>query len=335
MLVDGVALSDADIDALLRAPHDLVTVGGTWTYLAAGERARIAEFVRRLGDADAGTALDVVGDAAADPDTEITVDLPEGSWLHRALAGTWRPTPAEHVAEPDLVRLPLRHYQRDGLDWMVWLERNDLGGILADDMGLGKTAMLLALVAHDHSGPTLVVAPTSVVGNWEREAARFTPDLRVAIHHGRDRRDPSSIDADLVITSYGMLRLDPRLADVTWHRVVLDEAQAIKNPQTATAKAARALPAHHRVAATGTPVENDLDELWSIMAFACPGLLGPRKAFATRYRPTGDPDIDDAALAHLRARIAAFVMPAHQARSRHRRRAPGASGRARRLPPHA
>jgi non-specific serine/threonine protein kinase len=308
VLVDGVELSDDELDALLHAPHDVVSVGGTWTYLAAGERARIAEFVARLGDADAATALDVATDAATDPDTEITVELPEDSWVHRALAGTWRPTRAEHVAQPPLVRLPLRHYQRDGLDWMVWLERNGLGGILADDMGLGKTAMLLALVAHDHAGPTLVVAPTSVVGNWEREATRFTPGLRVAVHHGRDRTDPTTIDADLVITSYGMLRLDPRLAEVEWHRVVLDEAQAIKNPQTATAKAARALPARHRMAATGTPVENDLDELWSIMAFACPGLLGARKAFATRYRPSGVEDDDAAALAHLRARIAAFVM---------------------------
>ncbi len=283
-------------------------MGGTWTYLAAGERARIAAFVRRLGDADASTVLDVASEAAAEDDTEITVDLDPRSWLARALAGTWQPTRAEHVAQPKLVRVPLRHYQRAGLDWMVWLERNEIGGILADDMGLGKTAMLLALVAHDHTVPTLVVAPTSVVGNWEREAARFTPGLRTAVFHGADRDDPATIDADLVITSYGMLRLDPRLADVAWHRVVLDEAQAIKNPQTATARAARALTATHRIAATGTPVENDLDELWSLLTFASPGLLGGRKAFADRYRMSGDEDEDRARLAHLRTRIAAFVL---------------------------
>ena len=308
VLVDGVALTDAELAALVASPHDVVKVGGTWTHLAPGERSRIAEFLGILGAADAGTVLDVVTDAEADDDTEIEIDLPADSWLTRALAGAWQPTRAERIPEPDLLALPLRHYQRDGLDWMVWLERNGLGGILADDMGLGKTAMLLALVAKDHEKPTLVVAPTSVVGNWEREAARFTPGLRVAVHHGAERRDPATIDADLVITSYGMLRRDPRLAEVAWHRVILDEAQAIKNPSTATAKAARALPATHRIAATGTPVENDLDELWSILAFACPGLLGARKAFAQRYRPTGDPDLDAEALAHLRARIAAFVM---------------------------
>ncbi len=315
VLVDGVALTEQEIAALLSSPHDVVKVGGTWTHLAPGERTRIAEFLGILGAADAGTVLDVVSDAETDDDTEIEIDLPADSWLTRALAGTWHPTPAERNPEPGLLALPLRHYQRDGLDWMVWLERNGLGGILADDMGLGKTAMLLALVAHDREQstdhartPTLVVAPTSVVGNWEREAARFTPGLRVAVHHGHDRRDPTTIDADLVITSYGMLRLDPRLAEVGWHRVILDEAQAIKNPSTATAKAARALPATHRIAATGTPVENDLDELWSILAFASPGLLGARKAFAQRYRPTGEPDLDAEALAQLRARIVAFVM---------------------------
>ncbi len=308
VLVDGQELTDTELQALLCAQHDLVSVGGSWTYLAAGERARIAAFVRGLGDADAATVLDVASEAAADDDTDITVELDPKNWLAQALAGTWQPSRAEHLPEPTLVRVPLRHYQRAGLDWMAWLERNEIGGILADDMGLGKTAMLLALVAHDHTGPTLVVAPTSVVGNWEREAARFTPGLRTVVFHGTARDDPATLEADVVITSYGMLRLDARLTAIAWHRVVLDEAQAIKNPQTATARAARALTATHHIAATGTPVENDLDELWSLMTFACPGLLGGRKAFAERYRMGGDEEEDGARLAHLRARIAAFIL---------------------------
>ena len=154
VLIDGQELTDSELHALLHVQHDLVSVGGTWTYLAAGERARIAAFVRPLGDADASTVLDVATEAARDDDTEITVELDPNNWLARALAGTWQPAPAEHVELPDLVRIPLRDYQRTGLDWMVWLERNEIGGILADDMGLGKTAMLLALVAHDHAGPT-------------------------------------------------------------------------------------------------------------------------------------------------------------------------------------
>jgi hypothetical protein len=309
--VGDTTLSPAELDALVTSQNDLVSLGGRFTFLADGERARIAEFVRRLGSVDAASVLEAAADTDEDDDTEFEADLDPDSWLARALAGTWRPEPAERIPEPDLVKVPLRDYQRDGLDWLVWLERNDLGGILADDMGLGKTAMLLALTAHDHEGPTLVVAPTSVVGNWLREADRFTPDLRVTVHHGGTRGDPISAaaSADIVVTSYGLLRRDTRLAQVAWHRVVLDEAQAIKNPQTATAKASRALTARHRIAATGTPVENHLDELWSIMAFANPGLLSTRSAFASQYQlgGAGSEDVDAERLAHLRRRIAAFV----------------------------
>lgn len=307
--IDGNPLTQSELDAVVRASHDLVSVGGRWTFLADGERDRIAAFVRKLGNVDPAEALEVAAESDADPATELEIEIDPESWFARALSGTWVATPAEAIEPPAELLLPLRHYQREGLDWLAWLERNDLGGILADDMGLGKTAMLLALIAHDHSGPTLVVAPTSVVGNWCREAERFTPSLRVAVHHGGLRGDPipTAAEVDIVLTSYGVMRRDTRLGEIAWHRVVLDEAQAIKNARTATAKAARALPARHRIAATGTPVENDLDELWSIMTFANPGLLGSRKAFADRYKLTADEDENAARLAHLRARVAAFI----------------------------
>jgi SNF2 family DNA or RNA helicase len=307
--VDGIPLTPAELDAIVRSQQDLVSIGGRWTFLADGERARIAAFVRTLGAVDAAEVLEIAAELEPDEATELEIEIDPTSWLARALTGTWSPTPAEHIELPIEVKVPLRHYQRDGLDWLVWLERNELGGILADDMGLGKTAMLLALVAHDHEGPTLVVAPTSVVGNWEREAARFTPSLRVAVHHGGLRGDPmrTAATADIVLTSYGVMRRDKRLGEVMWHRVVLDEAQAIKNAMTATAKTARALTARHHIAATGTPVENDLDELWSIMTFANPGLLGSRTGFANQYRLTADEAENDARLAHLRARVAAFI----------------------------
>ncbi len=250
--------------------------------------------------------------------TPTMTTTPSSSWSSIPTAGSpelWRApgTPSRPSASPSprWSRSPCATTSATGLDWLVWLERNELGGILADDMGLGKTAMLLALCAHDHEGPTLVVAPTSVVGNWMREAERFTPDLRVVVHHGGTRGDPvaAAAKADIVVTSYGLLRRDARLAEVAWHRVVLDEAQAIKNPQTATAKASRALTVRHRIAATGTPVENHLDELWSIMAFTNPGLLSTRTAFATQYQlgGAGNEDLDAERLAHLRRRIAAFV----------------------------
>ena len=309
--IGGSTLSQTELDALLHSKHDLVSLEGRWIFLADGERARIADFVRRFGATDAAAVLEAAADADGEPDVEFELDIAPASWLARALAGTWRPEPAERVAVPESVRVPLRDYQRDGLDWLVWLERNGLGGILADDMGLGKTAMLLALTAHDHEGPTLVVAPTSVVGNWMREAERFTPSLRVAVHHGDTRGDPvdTAAGADLVITTYGLLQRDERLTHVKWHRVIVDEAQALKNADTATAKAARALTAQHHIAATGTPVENHLGELWSIMSFVNPGLLSNRRAFGAQYRlgGAGDELADAERLEHLHRRIAAFV----------------------------
>ena len=178
---------------------------------------------------------------------------------------------------------------------MSFLGNLGLGGILADSMGLGKTIQLLGLMAHEREssdapvGPTLLICPMSLVGNWEREAARFTPDLRVHVHHGADRLTGPELDAalnaaDLVITTYGMVTRDREaLSEIAWRRVVCDEAQNIKNSATRQAQAVRSLPAGSRIALTGTPVENRLAELWSIMEFTSPGLLGPAQQFRTRY----------------------------------------------------
>jgi len=203
------------------------------------------------------------------------------------------------------VRANLRHYQLAGLEWLTWLEDNGVGGILADDMGLGKTLQVLTRIAADHPGPTLVVCPVTLVDTWAREAARFTPDLRVRAFHGQARGEVAAavVDADVVVTTYGLLARDASLAEVPWHRVVLDEAQAIKNPDTWAARAARALPATHRLAVTGTPVENHLGDLWSLMAFAQPGLLPRRKQFMQRFAGGGPDDV-----ARLRAVVGPFVL---------------------------
>jgi len=197
----------------------------------------------------------------------------------------------------------LRPYQERGLSWLSFLSGLGLGGCLADDMGLGKTIQLLALLLAERSrrragtkrrpgagpGPTLLVCPTSVVGNWQREAARFAPSLLTLVHHGAGRLAgetfvEAAAGADLVVTTYGVVLRDAAaLAEVDWHRVALDEAQNVKNPDTKIAQAVRALPAATRVALTGTPVENRLSDLWSIMEFLNPGLLGSRKAFREQY----------------------------------------------------
>jgi len=198
----------------------------------------------------------------------------------------------------------LRAYQHQGVNWLAFLRGAGLGGILADDMGLGKTLQALCV-----AGPgTLVVCPTSVLHNWAAEARRFRPNLRVCVYHGPDRvLDPS---ADVTITSYALLRLDAAALAARapgWRAVFLDEAQAIKNPDSQVARAAFALPADLRVALSGTPVENRLDELWSLMRFANPGLLGGRSDFdavTSRAVAAGDAG----ATARLRTRIRPFIL---------------------------
>jgi superfamily II DNA or RNA helicase len=195
----------------------------------------------------------------------------------------------------------LRPYQRLGVSWLAFLRSAGLGGVLADDMGLGKTVQALCAV----KGPTLIVCPTSVLPNWEAELRRFRPTLKVSTYHGPGR---SLGDADVTLTSYAILRLDAEaLAARRWDMVVLDEAQAIKNPDSQVARAAFELRAELRVALTGTPVENRLEELWSLMHFTNRGLLGGRRDFDDRYAAPIADGVAGAA-EKLRRRIRPFVL---------------------------
>ncbi len=187
------------------------------------------------------------------------------------------------IDPPAALRATLRDYQRHGLTWLADLTSLGLGACLADDMGLGKTVTLIALHLHRSSvgmeGPSLVVCPASLLGNWEAEIERFAPGVGVRRFHGADR-DLTGLDGGFVLTTYGTMRRDHhKLAEVAWDIVVADEAQHIKNPQASTARALRTIPSRARVALTGTPVENNLTELWAILDWATPGLLGSRNAF--------------------------------------------------------
>jgi superfamily II DNA or RNA helicase len=216
---------------------------------------------------------------------------------------------------PESFNGTLRAYQREGLGWLVFLRRFGFGGCLADDMGLGKTVMVLALLdwcrsQHADAGraPSLVVAPRSLVFNWRQEAARFTPGLRVLDYTGSDRsaaRDaiPSH---DLVLTTYGTLRRDAaHLASLRFEYVILDEAQAIKNAASASAKAARLLTAAYRLALSGTPIENHLGELWSLFEFLNPGLLGSSSAFV---KTGAGRNIDDETVSILSRGLRPFIL---------------------------
>ena len=211
----------------------------------------------------------------------------------------------------------LRDYQLAGFHWMQFLARHGLHGILADDMGLGKTLQTLAHIltekqaGHTRGLPTLVIAPTSVVPNWRAEALRFTPDLRVLILHGPDRKKyfRSIPHADVVLTSFALLQRDiAKLAQVPFHLVVLDEAQYIKNPRSKIAQAACQLDARHRLCLSGTPIENHLGELWSLMNFLVPGFLGTEDAFNTRFRNPIEKNGDADRNAILKSRVAPLIL---------------------------
>ena len=218
------------------------------------------------------------------------------------------------VAKPRTLKADLRPYQKDGFSWLVFLHELNSGGILADDMGLGKTVQAIALLLWAKSKYkrklNLVVAPTSVVPNWEREIAKFAPGLKTLVWQGpnRSQRAPEIEKADVMITSYALLRRDEELLQALDLRyVILDEAQHIKNPMSQTARSAKKLSSERRLALTGTPIENRLSELWSIFDFVSPGLLGQLKTFEERIaRPIDRGDMDTAQ--RLRGTIKPFVM---------------------------
>jgi superfamily II DNA or RNA helicase len=223
----------------------------------------------------------------------------------------------EAVPLPTGVQATLRDYQLAGFHWMQFLARHGLHGILADDMGLGKTLQTLTHIltekqdGHAAGKPVLVVAPTSVVPNWRAEALKFTPSLRVLVLNGAERKKyfRSIPHADLVLTSFALLQRDiDKLRAVAFHMVVLDEAQNIKNPRAKVAQAACKLDARHRLCLSGTPIENHLGELWSLMRFLIPGFLGSEEAFNSRFRKPIEKDGDAERNAVLKQRVAPLIL---------------------------
>jgi len=222
----------------------------------------------------------------------------------------------EPLAAPAHFQATLRPYQEDGLGWLQFLRRHGLGGILADDMGLGKTVQTLAHLAIEKQQdrlrkPSLIVAPVSVLGNWQQEIRRFAPELELLILHGAKRKESfAAIDsADVIIIGYPLLLLDSEiLLEREFCFVILDEAQTIKNPQAKVSQVARALRAEHRLCLTGTPMENHLGELWSLFDFVQPGLLGDRQQFQRHYRTPIENGGDTNRAAALNRRIQPFLL---------------------------
>ncbi len=220
------------------------------------------------------------------------------------------------INPPPSFKADLRGYQRQGLAWLQYLHSHGMAGILADDMGLGKTAQTLAHLAVERSTgrmdlPSLVIVPTSLAPNWTAESARFLPDLKVMLFHGLDRhgRRAEVTQAELVITTYAILARDVEfLCSIEWHLIILDEAQAIKNPRAKSTRAACQLRARHRLCLSGTPIENHLGELWSQFAFLMPGLLGDHRGFSSRFRAPIERQGDATRREALARRVKPFLL---------------------------
>lgn len=276
----GEQLTDDEMDELARTTSPIIKLRDNWVAVdsAVIRRAR-KRLIRTITPVQA-LAATLTGVVDIE---EVPYEAVVGASLLVVRDRLREAATGEPVDVPPALRAELRDYQRRGLTWLAELTSLGLGACLADDMGLGKTITLIALHLHrageGGGGPTLVVCPASLLGNWEAEIRRFAPGVAVRRHHG-SARDLADMSDGFVLTTYGTMRNDAELlAEVPWDLVVADEAQHIKNSRSAAARALRTIPSTARVALTGTPVENDLTELWSILDWAIPGLLGSRNAF--------------------------------------------------------
>ncbi|QXE39447.1 DEAD/DEAH box helicase [Streptomyces sp. GMY02] len=279
LALDGDPLTEREMDELAEAHRPIVRLRDQWVVVdpALVRKAR----KRQLGLLEPVDALAVALTGTAEVDGETVEAVPTGALaaLRDRLTGEHAPVP-----QPPALAATLRDYQLRGLAWLDLMTSLGLGGCLADDMGLGKTVTVIALHLHRaRTAPTLVVCPASLLGNWQREINRFAPGVPVHRFHGAGRT-LDEVAGGFVLTTYGTMRGSAEtLAGHTWGMVVADEAQHVKNPFSSTAKALRTIPSPARVALTGTPVENNLSELWALLDWTTPGLLGPLKAFRSRH----------------------------------------------------
>ncbi|RCH69715.1 ATP-dependent helicase [Streptomyces sp. SDr-06] len=304
LALGGEPLSDAEMDALAEAHRPIVRLRDQWV-VADPELVRKAR-KRDLGLLDPVDALSVALTGTAEVDGETVEAVPAGALAvlrDRLLEG---PATAE---QPPGLDATLRDYQLRGLAWLELMTSMGLGGCLADDMGLGKTITVIALhLRRARTEPTLVVCPASLLGNWQREIARFAPGVPVRRFHGSSR-SLAGCEGGFVLTTYGTMRGSaPQLAAHSWNMVVADEAQHVKNPFSVTAKALRTIPAPARIALTGTPVENNLSELWALLDWTTPGLLGPLKAFRSRHARLVENGEDEDAAVRLSRLVRPFLL---------------------------
>jgi superfamily II DNA or RNA helicase len=322
LALGDTVLDEGELRSLAEQKGSLVRVRGVWVRADGASLRRAAEFITTQQTLAASGHPPDMGElfglvtGAGGPGIPVT-SVSGLSWLDDIAAqGGIRPDP---LPAPETLDAVLRAYQHRGLEWLAHLSDLGIGAVLADDMGLGKTIQVIALLCaereeHDPPLPTLIVCPMSVVGNWEREIARFAPHLRVLVHHGAGRTRAARFAdavaaADVVVTTYALTVRDKEpLGAVDWERLVVDEAQHVKNVSTAAAKAVRAIRARHRIALTGTPVENRLEDLRAVVDLVNPGLLGSPSTFKARFAEAIERERDPDAIRRLTAITSPFIL---------------------------
>ncbi|MDG2094361.1 MAG: DEAD/DEAH box helicase [Phycisphaerales bacterium] len=319
-------LSLEELKRLGKQRLPLVQIHGQWVEINPEQVAKAVAFLEKSEVADRKMKLIEalrLASGGEDDETGLAITGLESSGWVSDLLGDGTSSWMKDIKAPELFEGSLRPYQLRGLGWLSFLDRLGLGACLADDMGLGKTVQLIALLQWERASerapeqgypPTLLVVPTSVIGNWERELSRFAPELSVMVHHGPTRHVGESFTeavrgVDVIITTYALVSRDQdSLQMQPWHRVVLDEAQYIKNPPTKQTAAIRSLTTDRRIALTGTPVENRLSELWSIMEFCNPGYLGDVSDFRRQFARPIERHRDSRQASQLKKLIQPFVL---------------------------
>ena len=311
------------LEKLAQRGAPLVRVGGQWVDLRPEDIDSALKFLKSHpgGTMTLVEALRMANGIDGPPEALPVSGVQATGWVRQLLSGNDVNEAFQMTGPPEAFRGTLRPYQLSGLSWLAFLDRLGLGACLADDMGLGKTIQLIALLQHERSkigdakiGPSLLVTPMSVMGNWKRELTRFAPELKVHIHHGLDRPAGERFlqitqEHDVILTTYAIVVRDKEtLQAVPWRRIVLDEAQYIKNPPTKQTAAIRSIAAQSRIALTGTPVENRLAELWSILEFCCPGYLGTNQDFRRRFAAPIERNRDAKAAEKLRSLVRPFIL---------------------------
>ena len=317
-------LSIEAFEALAKKGSPLVRINGRWVEVRREDLDTGLKFLKQHpgGRMTLLEAMRLAHGAAEDAKGMPILGMEAKGWVAEVFGPTHASERLDMLEQPKRFQGTLRPYQLAGLSWLAFLDRYGLGACLADDMGLGKTIQLIALLQHEREkapegervGPTLLVCPMSVLGNWHRELTRFAPELTVHLHHGLDRPQGEKLmemvaKSDVMITTYALVARDKEsLEKVDWRRVALDEAQHIKNPPTKQTAAIRSLKAGHRIALTGTPVENRLTELWSIMEFCTPGYLGPMADFRRRFAVPIERHRDKERAERLRNLVKPFIL---------------------------